>query len=56
MLRMKAVQVSKPNGPFEVSVLSHVHPRIEKFPLEKAEEAFGKVMANRVRFRAVLVP
>ena len=38
------------------SALTHVRPRIEKFPLEKAEEAFGRAMANRVRFRAVLVP
>jgi len=38
------------------SVLAGVRPRIERFPLEKAEEAFGKVMSNRVRFRAVLVP
>ena len=38
------------------SALTGVRPRIEKFPLEQAEEAFGKVMANRVRFRAVLVP
>ena len=38
------------------SALTGVRPRIEKFPLEKAEEAFGKVMSNRVRFRAVLVP
>jgi D-arabinose 1-dehydrogenase-like Zn-dependent alcohol dehydrogenase len=38
------------------SVLTGVRPRIEKLPLEKAEEAFGKVMSNRVRFRAVLVP
>jgi D-arabinose 1-dehydrogenase-like Zn-dependent alcohol dehydrogenase len=38
------------------SSLTGVRPRIEKFPLEKAEEAFGKVMSNRVRFRAVLVP
>jgi propanol-preferring alcohol dehydrogenase len=37
------------------SALSNVRPRIERFPLEKAEEAFGKVMANKVRFRAVLV-
>jgi D-arabinose 1-dehydrogenase-like Zn-dependent alcohol dehydrogenase len=37
------------------SALSGVRPRIEKFPLERAEEAFGKVMANKVRFRAVLV-
>ena len=38
------------------SSLTGVRPRIEKFPLERAEEAFGKVMSNRVRFRAVLVP
>jgi len=38
------------------SALTGVRPRIERFPLEKAEEAFGKVMSNRVRFRAVLVP
>jgi D-arabinose 1-dehydrogenase-like Zn-dependent alcohol dehydrogenase len=38
------------------SALTGVRPRIEKLPLEKAEEAFGKVMTNRVRFRAVLVP
>jgi D-arabinose 1-dehydrogenase-like Zn-dependent alcohol dehydrogenase len=38
------------------SVLTKVRPRIEKFPLEKAEEAFGKMMENRVRFRAVLIP
>lgn len=38
------------------SALTGVRPRVERFPLERAEEAFGKVMANRVRFRAVLVP
>lgn len=38
------------------SALTGVRPRIERFPLEEAEEAFGKVMTNRVRFRAVLVP
>lgn len=38
------------------SALTGVRPRIERFPLEKAEEAFGKVISNRVRFRAVLVP
>ena len=40
----------------QFSALTGVRPRIEKFPLEKAEEAFGMVMSNRVRFRAVLVP
>ncbi len=38
------------------SALTGVRPRIETFGLEKAEEAFQKVMANKVRFRAVLVP
>jgi D-arabinose 1-dehydrogenase-like Zn-dependent alcohol dehydrogenase len=38
------------------SVLTNVRPRIEKFKLEQAEEAFAKVMENKVRFRAVLVP
>ena len=38
------------------SALSGVKPHIEKFPLEKAEEAFTKMMENKVRFRAVLVP
>jgi alcohol dehydrogenase, propanol-preferring len=38
------------------SALTGVRPRTESFPLEKAEEAFQRVMANKVRFRAVLVP
>jgi D-arabinose 1-dehydrogenase-like Zn-dependent alcohol dehydrogenase len=38
------------------SALTGVRPRIERFPLEQAEEALAKVLSNRVRFRAVLVP
>ncbi len=38
------------------SVLTGVRPRVEVFPLERAEEAYAHVMSNRVRFRAVLVP
>lgn len=38
------------------SALSGVRPSIERFKLEQAEEAFARVMANQVRFRAVLVP
>jgi len=38
------------------SALSGVRPRIERFKLEQAGEAFAKVMENRVRFRAVLTP
>jgi alcohol dehydrogenase, propanol-preferring len=38
------------------SVLSGIKPRTEVFPLEKAEEAFLKVMENKIRFRAVLTP
>ena len=38
------------------SVLTGVRPRTEVFKLEQAEQAFGKMMENRVRFRAVLTP
>jgi propanol-preferring alcohol dehydrogenase len=38
------------------SALTGIRPRIEKFALEKAEDAFAHMMANKVRFRAVLVP
>lgn len=38
------------------SARTGVRPRVETFGLEQAEEAFTKMMANRVRFRAVLVP
>jgi D-arabinose 1-dehydrogenase-like Zn-dependent alcohol dehydrogenase len=38
------------------SALTGVRPKIEKFKLDQAEEAFAKMMANKVRFRAVLVP
>lgn len=38
------------------SALTGVRPRVEVFKLEDAEAAFGKMMANRVRFRAVLTP
>ena len=36
------------------SILSGVKAKIETFPLEKANEAFDKMMANEIRFRAVL--
>jgi D-arabinose 1-dehydrogenase-like Zn-dependent alcohol dehydrogenase len=38
------------------SALSGIRPRIERFKLEQADEAFNRVMENRVRFRAVLTP
>jgi len=38
------------------SALTGVAPRVEVFKLDRAEQAFTKVMENRVRFRAVLVP
>jgi D-arabinose 1-dehydrogenase-like Zn-dependent alcohol dehydrogenase len=38
------------------SALTGVRPRIELFKLEQAEQAFAKMMENRVRFRAVLTP
>ncbi|MCA9590785.1 MAG: zinc-binding dehydrogenase, partial [Myxococcales bacterium] len=38
------------------SKLTGVRPRVEKFSFDKVEEAFARVMENKVRFRAVLVP
>lgn len=38
------------------SALSGVRPRTETFKLEEAEQAFARVMENKVRFRAVLTP
>jgi D-arabinose 1-dehydrogenase-like Zn-dependent alcohol dehydrogenase len=36
------------------SSLEGIRPMIETFPLERASEAYDRMMANRVRFRAVL--
>ncbi len=38
------------------SALMGVRPRLELFKLDQAEEAYAKMMANKVRFRAVLTP
>jgi len=40
----------------EFSTLRHVRPLTETFPLERAEEAYQRMMSNQVRFRAVLTP
>ncbi|MEZ4384383.1 MAG: alcohol dehydrogenase [Nannocystaceae bacterium] len=36
------------------SALTGVRPRVETFPLEQANEAFARMMANEARFRVVL--
>ena len=38
------------------SALTGVRPRTETFEFDDAEKAYAKVMENKVRFRAVLVP
>ncbi len=38
------------------SALTGVRPRVETFPLVKADAALGHMLANKARFRAVLVP
>jgi alcohol dehydrogenase/propanol-preferring alcohol dehydrogenase len=38
------------------SVLTNVRPMIEQFPLEKAAEAYARMMEGKARFRVVLVP
>lgn len=40
----------------QFSILRHVRPLIETFPLERANEAYQRMMSNQVRFRAVLLP
>jgi D-arabinose 1-dehydrogenase-like Zn-dependent alcohol dehydrogenase len=38
----------------EFSALTGVHPMIEKYPLNRVEEAYEQMMSGKVRFRAVL--
>jgi len=38
------------------SKLGGIKARVETFPLDRVEEAFAKMMQNKIRFRAVLVP
>jgi D-arabinose 1-dehydrogenase-like Zn-dependent alcohol dehydrogenase len=38
----------------EFSALSGVRPMIEKYPLEKAAEAYDQMISGRARFRVVL--
>jgi propanol-preferring alcohol dehydrogenase len=38
------------------SKLAGIKARVETFPLDRVEEAYAKLMQNKVRFRAVLVP
>ena len=42
------------NAAVKFSVLTNVRPIIEVFPLERAKEAFEKMMAAKTHFRAVL--
>ncbi|HKR29845.1 MAG TPA: alcohol dehydrogenase [Terriglobales bacterium] len=36
------------------SAMTGVHPMIETFPLEKAQEAYDRMMSNKARFRVVI--
>ena len=38
----------------EFSALSGIRPMIEKYPLEKAAEAYEQMISGKARFRAVL--
>ena len=39
----------------EFSALSHVHPMIEKYPLDRVAEAYERMHSGKVRFRVVLM-
>jgi D-arabinose 1-dehydrogenase-like Zn-dependent alcohol dehydrogenase len=38
----------------EFSVLSNIRPLIETFPLERATEAYERMISGKARFRVVL--
>jgi D-arabinose 1-dehydrogenase-like Zn-dependent alcohol dehydrogenase len=38
------------------SVLQDIRPMVEKYPLEKAAEAYQRMMSGKARFRVVIVP
>ena len=38
------------------SALAGIRPRIETFPLDRAAEAYERMLSNKARFRVVLVP
>jgi D-arabinose 1-dehydrogenase-like Zn-dependent alcohol dehydrogenase len=38
----------------EFSALTHVHPMIQKYPLDRVAEAYEQMLSGKVRFRAVL--
>jgi D-arabinose 1-dehydrogenase-like Zn-dependent alcohol dehydrogenase len=40
----------------DFSALTNVRPKVEVFKLEQAEEAYTRMMENKVRFRGVLTP
>jgi alcohol dehydrogenase, propanol-preferring len=55
-LSIKGWHGQRPGDAIDFSLRFNVMPMIETFPLEKAAEAFDKMMAARVHFRAVLTP
>ncbi len=61
---MKAAQVTRPGGPsgtaadFEdtlnFALLSGVRPMIETFPLDRAPEAYERMISGKAEYRVVL--
>jgi D-arabinose 1-dehydrogenase-like Zn-dependent alcohol dehydrogenase len=55
--KMKLVEIlnaKEIDATLRFSVLTDVRPMIEIFPLERASEAYDKMMSAKTRFRAVL--
>ena len=46
--------INEMEAAIKFSVLTDVRPMTEVFPLERAKEAFDKMMAAKTHFRAVL--
>ncbi len=51
---MKAVQVKAPKGTLNFSARSGSKAMVERYPLEKADEAYHRMMKHEARFRVVL--
>jgi D-arabinose 1-dehydrogenase-like Zn-dependent alcohol dehydrogenase len=46
--------VSRREGTLNFAELSGVRPMIETYPLEKAAEAYARMMSGKAQFRVVL--
>jgi D-arabinose 1-dehydrogenase-like Zn-dependent alcohol dehydrogenase len=54
LLGWRSGTVSDSKDILDFSVLSHIRPMVEPFPLERAPEAYERMLSGKARFRVVL--